>query len=68
MLGIIHTNVCGSFSIMARGGSYYFITFTNDLLWYSYVYLMKYKFEAFEKFKEFKVEVDNYTRKIIKIF
>ena len=31
ILGLIHTNACGLFSIMARGGYHYFITFTVDL-------------------------------------
>ena len=59
LLGLIHTDVCGSFSVIVRGGYNYFITFTKDLSRYRYVYLMKYKSETFEKFKEFKVEVEN---------
>lgn len=31
------------------------------------MYLMKYKYEVFEKFKEFKAEVENQTRNSIKI-
>ena len=42
---------------MAKGGYNYFITFIDDLSRYGYVYFMKYKFETFEKFKEFKAEV-----------
>nr|XP_027122225.1 uncharacterized protein LOC113739183 [Coffea arabica] len=41
----------------ARGGFSYFITFTDDHSRYGYVYLMKYKSESFEKFKEFRNEV-----------
>ena len=40
-------------SIQARGGYEYFITFINDYSRYGYVYLMRQKSEAFEKFKEF---------------
>ena len=54
LLGNIDTNVCGSFSIIARGGYSYFITFIDDFLQYGYVYVMKYKSEPLEKFKEFK--------------
>ena len=52
LLGLIHTNVCKPFSIIARGGYSYFIIFTNDFSRYGYVYLMKYKSKALEKFKE----------------
>ena len=59
LLGLIYTNVCGLFQVMPWGGYSYFITFINDLSRYGYVYLMKYKSEAFEKLKEFKAEVKN---------
>ena len=66
LLGLIHTDVCGLLSISARGGYSYFVTFTNDFSRYGYVYLMRYKYETFEKFKEFKNEVQNQLRKSIK--
>ena len=50
----------------ARGGYGYFITFTDDLSRYGYVYLIKHKSEAFEKFKEFHNEVQNQLGKTIK--
>jgi hypothetical protein len=40
-------------SIAARNGYRYFVTFTDDLSRYGYIYLMKHKSETFEKFKEF---------------
>jgi hypothetical protein len=43
LLGLIHTDVCGSMSSMARGGFHYFITFTNDFSRYGYIYLMRNK-------------------------
>jgi hypothetical protein len=53
LLEIVHTDVCGPMSVAARGGYHYFVTFTNDLSRYGYIYLMKHKSEKFEKFKEF---------------
>ena len=53
LLEIIHTDVCGLMSVEARGGYRYFLTFTDDLSRYGYIYLMKHKSETFEKFKEF---------------
>ena len=49
LLGIIHTDVCVSMNIEARGGYRYFLTFTDDLSRYGYIYLMKHKSETFEK-------------------
>ncbi|KAJ9535406.1 hypothetical protein OSB04_un001478 [Centaurea solstitialis] len=66
LLGIIHTDVCGPFSHEARGGYRYFITFTDDFSRYGYVYLMRHKSEAFERFKEFQSEVQNQLDKKIK--
>ena len=66
VLEIIHSDVCGPFTKVARGGFIYFITFTDDYSRYGYVYLMKYKHECFEKFKEFKAEVENQLGKSIK--
>ena len=50
-LEIIHTDVCGPMSVEARGGYRYFLTFTDDLSRYGYIYLMKHKSDTFEKFK-----------------
>ncbi|KAK8576717.1 hypothetical protein V6N13_015150 [Hibiscus sabdariffa] len=50
----------------ARGGFQYFITFTKDFSRYEYIYLMRHKSEALEKFKEFKNEVQNQHGKSIK--
>ena len=48
-------------------GFSYFVTFTDDLSRYDYVYLMRHKSEAFEEFKEFKNEVQNQLGKSIKV-
>ncbi|KAL0463011.1 UNVERIFIED_CONTAM: hypothetical protein Slati_0188700 [Sesamum latifolium] len=59
LLDLVHTDVCGPLSVSARGGFSYFITFTNDHSRYGYVYLMRYKSEAFGRFKEYRLEVEN---------
>ncbi|KAL0345807.1 UNVERIFIED_CONTAM: putative mitochondrial protein [Sesamum radiatum] len=66
LLDLVHTDVCGPLSIPARGGFSYFITFTDDHSQYGYVYLMRYKSEAFGKFKEYRLEVENQTNRKIK--
>ena len=63
---IIHTDVCGPMSVDARGGYRYFLTSIDDLSRYGYIYLMKHKSENFEKFKEFRSEVENHRNKKIK--
>ena len=66
LLGLIHTDVCGPISSIARGGYQYFINFTDDISRYGYIYLMRHKSESFEKFKLFKNEVQNHLGKNIK--
>ena len=55
-LELVHTDVCEPMSVQARGGYEYFITFTDDYSRYGYVYLMRHKSEAFDKFREYKAE------------
>ena len=59
LLGIIHTDVCGLMRVSTRNGYHYFVTSTDDLSRYGYIYLMKHKSETFDKFKEFQNEVEN---------
>ena len=59
LLRLVYTDVCGPMSTQAKGDYEYFITFTDDYSRFGYVYLMRWKFEAFEKFKEFRAEVEN---------
>ena len=66
LLQIIPTDVRGPMSVDARGGYHYFLTFTDDLSRYGYIYLMKHMSETFEKFKEFQSEVENHRNKKIK--
>ena len=65
-LGLIRSNLYGPINIQVIGGLFYFITFTNDHSRYGYVNLMKFKSEAFKKFKEFKNEVEKLIGKSIK--
>ncbi|KAL0378434.1 UNVERIFIED_CONTAM: hypothetical protein Sradi_3148900 [Sesamum radiatum] len=68
LLDLVHTDVCGPLSIPARGGFSYYITFTDDHSRYDYIYLMRYKSEAFGRLKEYRLEVDNQTNREIKPF
>ena len=50
LLEIIHTDVCGPMNIEARSRYHYFLTFTDDLIRYGYIYLMKQESEKIKKF------------------
>ena len=67
LLSLIHADVCRPMSTQARNGFSYFLTFTDDHSRYGHVYLLKYKSEVFEKFKEYKSEVENQLGKSIKV-
>ena len=58
ILDLVYTNVCASISTKAKGGYSYFITFINDLSRFGYMYLLKYKSETFDKFKEYQRMVE----------
>ena len=58
ILDLIHTDVCGLILTQAKGGYFYFITFIDDKSGFGYMYLIKYKFEVFDKFKEYQNMVE----------
>ena len=66
VLDLVHTDLYGPMSTSAREGYEYFITFIDDYSRYGYIYLMRYKSEAFDKFEEFKAEVENHRGRSIK--
>ena len=66
-LELIHSDVCDLKFVQTRGGNKYFITFIDDSTKYCYVYLLKSKDEAIEKFVLYKQEVENQLNKKIKM-
>ena len=65
-LELVHSDLCGPMTIQARGGFRYFITFIDDYLKYGYIYLMCRKSKAFEKFKEYRAEMEKRLNKCLK--
>ena len=53
--------------VQIRDGNKYFINFVDDSTKYYYVYLLKSKDKAIEKFILYKNEVENLLNKIIKV-
>ncbi|KAA0035545.1 gag/pol protein [Cucumis melo var. makuwa] len=64
-LKLVHLDLCGSMNVKARGGYEYFISFIDDYSRYGHVYLIQNKFDSFEKFKEYKAEVENESAQIV---
>ncbi|KAA0061307.1 gag/pol protein [Cucumis melo var. makuwa] len=67
-LELVHSDLCGPINVKARGGYEYFISFIYDYSRYDHVYLIHNKSDSFEKFKEYKAEVENELGKTIKTF
>jgi hypothetical protein len=59
ILEIVHMNICDPFPVKSVDGFDSFITFMDDFLRYGYIYPIKKRLEALDKFKIFKVEVEN---------
>ena len=66
-LDLIHSDICDLKLVQTRGGNKYFITFVDDSTKYCYVYLLKSKGEAIEKFVLYKNEVENQLNRKIKV-
>ena len=58
-LDLIHSDICDLKFVQTRGGNKYFIIFVDDSTKYWYVYLLKSKDDAIEKFVLYKSEVEN---------
>ena len=65
MLEVIHTDISGPYSPTICSNKY-FITFIDDFSLYGYLFLIKEKSEALEKFKIFKTKVEKQLGKVIK--
>jgi hypothetical protein len=64
---IVHSDVCGPMSTTSLSGYVYYVSFTDDFSRNTWIYFLKAKSEVFNKFKEFKVLVENLFEKKIKI-
>ena len=64
----MHFDICKLNGVLTRGGKRKLITFIDGYSCYTFVYLIRSKDEAFDKFKEYKSLVENQKDKMIKIF
>ena len=66
-LALVHTDICGPMQTLSIGGSFYFLTFIDDYNRKIWVYFLKIKSDIFSRFKEFKIEVEKKSGKLLKV-
>ena len=67
-LNLAHSDLWGPSPVRSCGGSYYFISFTDNSSHYSWVHYLWKKSDAFVVFKEWLLEVEQQTRWKLQIF
>ncbi|XP_061349454.1 uncharacterized protein LOC133294723 [Gastrolobium bilobum] len=65
-LHLVHSDIAGPFDIPSLGGNKYYITFIDDFSRKAWVYILKEKSEALEKFKEFKAMTEKQSGQYLK--
>jgi hypothetical protein len=63
---LIHSDVCGPIDPPALTGGRYFLTFIDDFSRKSWIYFLEKKSEVFDKFKSFRIFIQNQSDKHIK--
>lgn len=66
-LELVHTNLVSPIQITSIRGKTYFMTFIDDFRRRTGVYFIKNKYEAFDKFVEFKAQAENESGKTLKV-
>ena len=66
ILGIVHSNVCGTMYSRSLSRYVYFVSFIDDFSRKNWIYFLKGKNEVFSKFKEFKDTDEKHTKRKIK--
>ena len=66
-LALIHSDVCGKISSKSLGRAEYFVTFIDDKTRYVWAYAIEKKSDIFQKFCEWKAEVEKSLGQSVKI-
>ena len=66
-LELVHTDICDPGQVRSLGHNKYILIFINDFTRKTWIYLLKENFQAFNKFKEFKVLIERQSGCNIKI-
>jgi transposase InsO family protein len=67
VLQLIHTDICRPLNVKSIDGFDSFITFTDDFSQYGYIYPIRDRSEALDKFKLFKAKVENQLNEKTKV-
>eukprot|EP00253_Pinus_taeda_P034028 PITA_34028 len=67
ILELVHSDVFGPVKVPSLGKFVYYVAFIDDFSMNTWIYFLKKKSEAFDRFKEFKALVENQTKKKIKV-
>nr|GEU39227.1 putative polyprotein [Tanacetum cinerariifolium] len=65
-LDYLHADCWGPSRVPSLGGARYFLSIIDDFSRMTWVFMMKHESEAFEKFKHWKILIENQTRRKIK--
>ena len=57
-LSIVHSDVCRKVNMKSLGGAEYFLTFIDDNTHFTWVYVLKHKYEVFQQFLKWKAMVE----------
>jgi hypothetical protein len=66
LFDLVHTNVCGPFTIASLFSVHYVITFTNDYNKFDWVFFFKKNNDIFLQFKQFRTKIESQFEKPIK--
>ena len=67
LLDLIHTDVWGPSPVASVGGARYYVTFIDGFSRKLWIYFLKHKSEVFQRFKEWKVMVENQKGRKVKV-
>jgi hypothetical protein len=67
ILDLIHSDVCGPMIVASLNGYLYYVLFIDDHFRKTWIYFLKNKDGVLAKFQEFKAQIENQTRRKIKI-
>jgi hypothetical protein len=67
ILDLIHSYVCGIVIVASLNGYFYYVLFIDDHSRKTWIYFLKTKDGVLGRFQEFKAQVENLTRRRIKV-
>ena len=65
---LVHSDLCGPIQVESKGGSKYFLTFTDDFSRFSVVYFLHRKSQVFSYYKDYVAQMENLSgQKLLKV-